>query len=967
MIDSMHVQVGRGLRLLAVCAALAACGGGGGGGDGGGGPAPVQPPPADGPAAINAYFPTTAGSRWYYERTDIDGVRSQLAVEAGGTTTVAGRAVTVLSATGSVDGSTETRYFSTTADGVREHSGPGSDADGTGLESYVLLRLPATTPAPYLQYELTVANPTDVDGDGRPDTTRLRSVVRTSNCTAPVVTTAGRFDDCVQQRVELTASFVLTTTGATLVVNQVSDDFYVRGVGLVQSVATYTSQGRSFNERVVLQGYVVGDVRSEQVAPTVLLPTAPVQPVRGQGLDVVVRFSEAMYAPSLTDGALALLDAQDRRVPGSITVSGSEAHFRPDAVPASGSYRLLVDTRARDLVGNALAAATSFVVLVDSDGPGVLSTVPADGATGVRPDVRVELTLSEVPASGLDLARLRLLDAQGQAVPADVLLVDRTLQLQPRARLQAGARYVLSLGPGLGDALGNVSGTAVESSFTVDPDGQAPRLLRMEPPDGSVEVAPDTVIRLYFDEPLAAPLTGLAIAYEFEGSPFSADLTATLDGSVITLTPRSPMPQDAVLRIVVGGVSDALGNTGTTLQNLRVRTVTSRFAPATTLALDSGVTATAIGDLNGDGRADQALVTAWPIGFSGLDSYKLFVRLGLAGGGRGDPQALPLPLECRMEQVQVVDLDADGRKDVLVSGRGCGVWVYAQQGDGTLSTPQRLAGLDFLQVQAVDMDGDGRPELVGVSGSQLGVWTRNGSGTWTAGAALTLAAPQSRHFVVGDLNGDGRPDVAVALDNDARGPHLAVCPQTAGGGFGSCQLVMAPYESAWQVAIGDIDGDGRADLVATVGGNRPRAALAIWPQRPDGILGTVRVQLVYELPQTLQLADVDGDGRLDAVVGHVGYFRIGLLLQSGGGLAAELLYPARADNGIGVLAVGDLDGDGRADIAMAEQALIQRVPPPARPAAAAARPDARPHKAAPAGGAPTWLRVLPRATGRVAR
>ncbi len=965
MNDGAGVRAGWALRWLGVCALLAACGGGGGGGEGGG-PAPIQPPPADGPAALNAYFPTTAGSRWYYERTDIDGVRGQLAVEAGGTTTVAGRNVTVLSATDSADGSTETRYFSTTADGVREHSGPGSDADGTGLESYVLLRLPASTPAPYLQYELTVSNPSDVDGDGRPDTTRLRSVVRTSTCTAPVVTTAGRFDDCVQQRVELTASFVLTTTGATLVVNQVSDDFYVRGVGLVQSVATYTSQGRSFNERIVLQGFVVGDVRSEQVAPTVLLPTAPVQAVRGQGLDVVVRFSEAMYAPSLTDGALALLDAQDRRVPGSITVSGSEAHFRPDAVPPSGSYRLVVDTRARDLVGNALAAAASFAVLVDSDGPGVLRTLPADGATGVRPDVRVEVTLSEVPASGLDLARLRLLDAQGQAVPADVLLVDRTLQLQPRARLQAGARYVLSLGPGLSDSLGNVSGTAVESSFTVDPDGQAPRLLRMEPPDGSVEVAPDTVIRLYFDEPLAAPLTGLAIAYEFEGSPFIADLTATLDGSVITLTPRSPMPQDAVLRIVVGGVSDALGNTGTTLQNLRVRTVTSRFAPVTTLALDSGVTATAIGDLNGDGRADQALVTAWPTGFSGLDSYKLIVRLGAAGGGRGDPQALPLPLECRMEQVQVVDLDADGRNDVLVSGRGCGVWVYAQQGDGTLGAPQRLPGLDFLQVQAVDMDGDGRAELVGVSGSQLGVWARNGSGTWTAGAALTLAAPQSRHFVVGDLNGDGRPDVAVALDNDGRGPHLAVCLQ-AGGGFGSCQLLMAPYEAAWQVAIGDIDGDGRADLVATVGGNRPRAALAIWPQRPDGSLGNVRALPVYEIPQNLQLADIDGDGRLDAVVGHGGFFRIGVLLQAGGGLAAELLYPARADNGTGALAVGDLDGDGRADIAMGEQALIQRVPPAARPAAAAARPHARPLKAAPVGAASTWQRVLPRATGRVAR
>ena len=952
---------------------LAGCGGGGGssvsnsGAAGNGSnPLDVQPLPPDGPAALNAYFPTTAGSRWYYQHTNNQGGNGQAAVEVSGLATVAGRVLTVMTATDIVDSTTSVSYFSTTADGVREYSGPNSNAAGTGLESYVMLRLPASTPAPYLQYDVDVANPPDVDGDGHPDALHLRAVVTTMPAGALVQTLAGQFNDCVQQHTVGTATVVLSSTGATVVVNQVGDDWYARGIGLVKSVSTYTGNGKTLSDQFVLTGYGVGGVRSESVAPTVTIPPSPPQAVRGVGLDVAVHFSEPMYPPSVMNGAVALLDPQGQIVPGAVYMSGNDAHFQPNAALASGTYMLSVDTRAQDLVGNALATAVSWPVLIDSEGPGVLSISPADGATGVRPDVQIVVTLSEPLApytSGNGL--VQLLDAQGVAVAWDPLVNGATLTLLPSPRLQAGATYTVVVSPNLTDPLGNVSGVTVRTQFTVNPDGTGPRLVQVFPADGSVDVAPDTVLRLTFDEPVD-PSTVSAITFTINGTYSVADYFPSVAGAVVSFTPRNPMAQDAMVQINVGPLNDLLGNTNKVPFTSSFSTIRSRFDPVTSLTLDAWVGAVALGDLNGDGRIDQVLATGSAKGFFGLDVYQLQVRLGIPGGGRGASVVLPLPgNQCGFTQVQIVDLDSDGRPDVLISSPYCGLWVYYQQADGSLAAPQNISGMNFQQVRAVDMNGDGRPDLVGVSGNQLSIWFNDGSGGWAAGPTATLAAAGARNFSVGDVNGDGRPDIVVALDNGPLGPHVAVYRQNAGGTLDPAQTFNAASNVAWDVAVGDVTGDGRADIVATIGGNRPSAALEVWPQQPDGSLGAPQILPIYEIPRALKLADVDGDGRLDVVVSHDGWFRIGVLLQGPAGLGGELLYPADTNAGDSSnLAVGDLNGDGLADIVLGDQFLAQRAPVPALALDRTIRPGIKKQQISPVVRSKTlpWMRMLQRLT-----
>jgi FG-GAP-like repeat len=98
-------------------------------------------------------------------------------------------------------------------------------------------------------------------------------------------------------------------------------------------------------------------------------------------------------------------------------------------------------------------------------------------------------------------------------------------------------------------------------------------------------------------------------------------------------------------------------------------------------------------------------------------------------------------------------------------------------------------------------------------------------------------------------------------------------------------------------------------------------------QRGDGTLGPMSELASYDAPAQVELADVNGDGRRDVVVGHSGWYAVGVYLQQAdGSLGAEARYPANYGNrNPGSMVVGDVTGDGRPDILVAEAVLRQKV------------------------------------------
>ncbi|MCC3155740.1 FG-GAP-like repeat-containing protein [Hymenobacter sp. 15J16-1T3B] len=218
-----------------------------------------------------------------------------------------------------------------------------------------------------------------------------------------------------------------------------------------------------------------------------------------------------------------------------------------------------------------------------------------------------------------------------------------------------------------------------------------------------------------------------------------------------------------------------------------------------------------------------------------------------------------------------------------------------------------------------DLDGDGRPDIVATSLTASGISTLLGQagGTFAAGGTyttLTNGAPFG--LQLGDLNGDGRLDAVVV---NSSGQSLSVLLGQAGGTFGAATNYPTNLNgsSAYNVALGDLNGDGRLDAVITTGDN----TVGVFLGQAGGALGT---PTYYPngaglTSYSVDLGDLNGDGRLDVAVSNFGSgsgSTVSVFLgQAGGALGAAVTYPTgSAPAG---LRLGDLNGDSRLDLVVA--------------------------------------------------
>jgi hypothetical protein len=173
----------------------------------------------------------------------------------------------------------------------------------------------------------------------------------------------------------------------------------------------------------------------------------------------------------------------------------------------------------------------------------------------------------------------------------------------------------------------------------------------------------------------------------------------------------------------------------------------------------------------------------------------------------------------------------------------------------------------------------------------------------------------------GDVNGDGLTDIVVMNGQGYAYPNVSVLLQTNGGGFApAIPFSLGGNQLSSGVGIGDTTGDGRNNVVICYGGNRPASMVAVLNQA-SGNLSVGATYPCYDIPQGIAVADLDMDGYLDAVTLHGGGQEAGVYLQnSSGSFDAERLFPipyASSYNPHGV-AVGDVNGDGRPDIVIAD-------------------------------------------------
>jgi uncharacterized repeat protein (TIGR01451 family) len=267
-------------------------------------------------------------------------------------------------------------------------------------------------------------------------------------------------------------------------------------------------------------------------------------------------------------------------------------------------------------------------------------------------------------------------------------------------------------------------------------------------------------------------------------------------------------------------------------------------------------------------------------------------------------------------------VNGDGRQDVVV-GNDTNIEVFLQQPDGTLSASVFYATPMSRIIRVGDVNNDGRADVVGLDwgSNNVAVFLQNAGGTLNP--AMMYSAPHGGYndLDLGDVNGDGLTDIVV-MSGQGFLPNVVVLSQKATGGFNpAVSYSVAPGVLTSGVAVGDVNGDGRNDIVVTYGGNNPNSKIGVFHQNAAGGLDPVVSLDSLDIPESVEIADVNRDGRADIIVLHGGWNQAGVYLQNAdGSLQAEELYsiPYASSYNPQGLALGDFNGDGVPDIAIAD-------------------------------------------------
>jgi subtilisin family serine protease len=349
--------------------------------------------------------------------------------------------------------------------------------------------------------------------------------------------------------------------------------------------------------------------------------------------------------------------------------------------------------------------------------------------------------------------------------------------------------------------------------------------------------------------------------------------------------------------------------------------------PAPGVDLDS----VAVADVTGDGRQDVLATRSYPPG-----PGTLYVFPQGPDGRLASPLAHATTGDAR--DVDTGDIDGDGDPDVVVAA-GNGVDVFLQGAAG-LASPTHTAtgGSEHPHLVDIgDIDGDGDGDLVVVDSGYRLILARRGS----SGFALRTLEQgnQLEDVELGDLDGDGA-DEAVRLGCEDPGPcNVVAVHERSPTGTYTRTVHRAHYalNSAESVSIADLTGDGRLDVAAGFGGTEASSRIEVFRQTATGLGAPVVHDVSWRNPAALEAGDVDGNGTTDLVTVHDVQLVMGVLRQSGGQLAGEEVQEIGSHQvHPGSLAVGDVTGDGRADAVVADgpvRVLAQRptAPPPRLP------------------------------------
>ena len=336
----------------------------------------------------------------------------------------------------------------------------------------------------------------------------------------------------------------------------------------------------------------------------------------------------------------------------------------------------------------------------------------------------------------------------------------------------------------------------------------------------------------------------------------------------------------------------------------------------------SSVQAVSMDDFNQDGKLDMAVSTCGGsdpsrdqrLWIARQDNPSSFSTVYSAVVGAADPQSL-----------DVADMDGDSYLDTVVANShgGAGnrgdVEVFWGTGYFTFTRTDHTAGANPYAMALMPVYDDyARSLAVTTNWNDVILSSYLGATGYTA-IRTDYSAPQAgwNQSATGDLDNDGNQDIAAMWGQLYAAPAFTEYFGDGQGGLSVGPDFPKVNRNPSAIAVGDVTRDGRDDVIIARGGNRPYAEILVYSQDPAGHLSLTASYPSYDMPESLDVADINCDGLNDLIATNAGWF-------------AFSWWPGQPDGSLGMYQIeshsfyfshvgpngaelADVDGDGLLD------------------------------------------------------